>query len=282
MRHRETQSLHTHTHTPSKQISIMGNGHSNSGTNKSTNQHVDTSQSQQHEEPKKRTPLQDLPTSSTRNNANQHSNIVGDAIPSKKEQQQKKEKKNFLFFPQTPQQKDEEDRSTLRTEQDPLLPSTSIPTPTTTQQVAALTNPLIDNTQATAVAVASAQIINESASQIKKATSATGFLTFRTLGLMGGIAMILSNFAGVIDRFMSFQFASGLSAFYGIFFGILSKLRLFRLNSIYFLGDHLKLDILIHFNYSSIQYNLSCVIRNAQSILWVFGWTNECYNTMVL
>jgi hypothetical protein len=86
---------------------------------------------------------------------------------------------------------------------------------------------LVTSAQATAVATIGAGLINETSDKLKKA-KADGPLTFRTLGLLGGLAMILSNGLGIFDRFFSFKFAGSLVAAYGLFFGIISKLLVER------------------------------------------------------
>jgi hypothetical protein len=82
--------------------------------------------------------------------------------------------------------------------------------------------PLISTSQAQVAAVAGASAINEAGKKIKNATQ-DGPLTFRIMGLIGGIAMIVSNGLGIVDRFMSFNFTGSLTAIYGCLFGIMSK-----------------------------------------------------------
>jgi hypothetical protein len=82
--------------------------------------------------------------------------------------------------------------------------------------------PLVSNAQAGAVASGAATLINQSAAKIKKARM-EGPLTFRTLGFIGGLAMIVSNALGIFDRFFSFNFSGSLTAVYGVLFGVLSK-----------------------------------------------------------
>ena len=72
------------------------------------------------------------------------------------------------------------------------------------------------------VASGTATLINASADKIKNAKK-DGPLTFRTLGFIGGLAMILSNGLGIIDRFFSFNFTGSMIAIYGVVFGVLSK-----------------------------------------------------------
>eukprot|EP00934_Nitzschia_sp_Nitz4_P003910 Nitzschia sp. Nitz4//scaffold32_size149145//59066//59968//NITZ4_002877-RA/size149145-augustus-gene-0.36-mRNA-1//1//CDS//3329548063//3900//frame0 len=80
--------------------------------------------------------------------------------------------------------------------------------------------PLVTSDQAGAVASGAATIINQSAAKIKKAR-VDGPLTFRTLGFIGGLAMIVSNGLGILDRFFSFNITGSLTAFYGVIFGVL-------------------------------------------------------------
>jgi hypothetical protein len=82
---------------------------------------------------------------------------------------------------------------------------------------------MVSAAQANLVASGAASLINQSADKIKKAKM-DGPLSFRTLGFLGGLAMILSNGLGIIDRFFSFNFTGALLAIYGLLFGILSKL----------------------------------------------------------
>jgi hypothetical protein len=87
---------------------------------------------------------------------------------------------------------------------------------TTSQEVEPLLNPQI----AAAAAVSGAGFINSSTEKIKKAR-AEGPLTFRTLGFLGGLAMIISNGLAILDRFFSFNFAGAMIAFYGVLFGVI-------------------------------------------------------------
>ncbi|KAG7342299.1 COPI associated protein [Nitzschia inconspicua] len=90
--------------------------------------------------------------------------------------------------------------------------------------------PLISSSQAQVAAAAGVSVINEASSKIKKATQ-DGPLTFRILGFIGGIAMIVSNGLGIVDRFMSFNFTGSLVAIYGCLFGIM--ITLLEMPSIY-------------------------------------------------
>jgi len=80
--------------------------------------------------------------------------------------------------------------------------------------------PLLDASVVGAAAVSGAGIVNATSSKIKKAR-ADGPLTFRMLGFLGGIAMIISNGIAILERFFSFHFANCLIAIYGVCFGIL-------------------------------------------------------------
>lgn len=82
--------------------------------------------------------------------------------------------------------------------------------------------PLISAGQAQVAAMAGANMINEGASKIKKARM-DGPMTFRALGFLGGLAMIVSNGLGIVDRFMSFNFTGSLIAIYGCLFGLMSE-----------------------------------------------------------
>jgi hypothetical protein len=86
--------------------------------------------------------------------------------------------------------------------------------------VATTTTPLINPQTATAAAVTGAGFINAATSQIQKAHS-DGPFTFRILGLIGGIAMVVSNGIAILDRFFSFNFTGAIIAVYGVFFGII-------------------------------------------------------------
>lgn len=83
-------------------------------------------------------------------------------------------------------------------------------------------SPLVTSEQAGAVATGAASLINQSADKIKKAKM-EGPLTFRTMGFIGGLAMIVSNGLGIVDRFFSFNFTGCLIAVYGVLFGVLSE-----------------------------------------------------------
>lgn len=82
--------------------------------------------------------------------------------------------------------------------------------------------PLISSSQAQVAAAAGAGAINAATAKIKKA-SQDGPLSFRILGFIGGIAMIVSNGLGIVDRFMSFNFTGSLVAIYGCLFGVMSE-----------------------------------------------------------
>lgn len=80
--------------------------------------------------------------------------------------------------------------------------------------------PLLNSQVAAAAAVSGATFVNESADKIKKAR-ASGPLTFRMLGFLGGLAMCVSNGLAIVDRFFGFNFAGSLIAVYGVMFGII-------------------------------------------------------------
>lgn len=84
--------------------------------------------------------------------------------------------------------------------------------------------PLIITPQtAASAAVAGANYVNETASQVQQAR-ADGPLTFRMLGFLGGLAMIVSNAIAPLERFFSFNFVGAMIAVYGFLFGILITL----------------------------------------------------------
>lgn len=85
------------------------------------------------------------------------------------------------------------------------------------------TTPLISAQSASAAAATGAGLINAASSQILKA-QAEGPFTFRILGFIGGLAMIVSNGIAILDRFFSFNFAGAMIAIYGVFFGIIIAL----------------------------------------------------------
>ncbi len=88
--------------------------------------------------------------------------------------------------------------------------------------MSAESTPLVTQEQAGAIATGTASLINQSADKIKKARM-DGPFTFRTLGFIGGLAMVVSNGLGIVDRFFSFNFTGSLIAIYGVLFGVLSK-----------------------------------------------------------
>jgi hypothetical protein len=71
-----------------------------------------------------------------------------------------------------------------------------------------------------AAATAGAGFLNASAAKIQKAR-ADGPLTFRMLGFIGGLAMIVSNGIAILERFFSFNFTGAIIAIYGVMFGII-------------------------------------------------------------
>lgn len=80
--------------------------------------------------------------------------------------------------------------------------------------------PLITAAAAQTAAIASVAVINQAGSKIKKA-SQNGPLTFRMMGFVGGIAMVISNGLAILDRFMGFNWPGALIAFYECIFGIM-------------------------------------------------------------
>jgi hypothetical protein len=82
--------------------------------------------------------------------------------------------------------------------------------------------PLISSSQAQVAAAAGASVINAAGGKIIQATQ-DGPLSFRIMGFIGGMAMIVSNGLGIVDRFMSFNFTGSLIAIYGCLFGIMSE-----------------------------------------------------------
>lgn len=82
------------------------------------------------------------------------------------------------------------------------------------------TAPLISAQAATAMATTGASFVNDASAKIQ-AARADGPLTFRMLGFIGGLAMIVSNGLAILERFFSFSFASALIAIYGVFFGVI-------------------------------------------------------------
>ena len=81
----------------------------------------------------------------------------------------------------------------------------------------------INAQHASAAAATGAGLINAATSHIVQA-QADGPFTFRILGLMGGLAMIVSNGIAILDRFFSFNFTGAMIAIYGVFFGVIITL----------------------------------------------------------
>lgn len=79
--------------------------------------------------------------------------------------------------------------------------------------------PLLDSATATSAAVTGAGILNASAQHIRDAR-ADGPLTFRVLGFLGGIAMVISNALAITERFFGFNWGRCIIAIYGVFFGL--------------------------------------------------------------
>lgn len=73
---------------------------------------------------------------------------------------------------------------------------------------------------ATAAASSGLSFLNAAGSKILKARD-EGPLTFRMLGLIGGLAMMVSNGFSVLSRFFSFNFTGALIALYCVCFGAL-------------------------------------------------------------
>ena len=82
--------------------------------------------------------------------------------------------------------------------------------------------PLLSAQSAAAATAAGVAFVNASADKIAKA-KADGPFTFRTLGFIGGLAMVSSNIFGISDRFFSFNWSGAVTGTYCILFGILSK-----------------------------------------------------------
>ena len=80
--------------------------------------------------------------------------------------------------------------------------------------------PLISSQAATAAATSGVSFLNAASAKINQAR-AEGPLTFRMLGFIGGLAMIVSNGLAILERFFSFNFAGALIAIYGVFFGVI-------------------------------------------------------------
>ena len=83
--------------------------------------------------------------------------------------------------------------------------------------------PLLSTGAIGAAAASGAGLINTGAQKIQEARR-DGPLTFRMLGFLGGLAMIISNGLAIMERFFSFNFARALIAIYGVFFGIIITL----------------------------------------------------------
>jgi COPI associated protein len=80
--------------------------------------------------------------------------------------------------------------------------------------------PLIGTQAATAAATTGVSFLNAAGAKIIQARD-EGPLTFRMLGFIGGLAMIVSNGLAILERFFSFNFAGSLIAVYGVFFGVI-------------------------------------------------------------
>ena len=80
--------------------------------------------------------------------------------------------------------------------------------------------PLLSSSAVSAAASTGASFVNAGAEKIQAARR-EGPLTFRMLGFLGGLAMIISNGLSILERFFSFNFAGCLLAVYGVFFGVI-------------------------------------------------------------
>ena len=79
---------------------------------------------------------------------------------------------------------------------------------------------LIDSAVVSTVAATGSDFIHHAAQTIQKAQQ-DGPLTFRMMGFLGGLAMIVSNAFAIFERFFSFNFAQSLIAIYGVLFGVI-------------------------------------------------------------
>lgn len=83
---------------------------------------------------------------------------------------------------------------------------------------------ILDNRETAATANRLAQtgtdVVNETAGKIRK-LNAEGPYSFRVLGLLGGIAMIVTNALAVLPRFLTLNFTGAIIALYCVLFGIM-------------------------------------------------------------
>jgi hypothetical protein len=82
------------------------------------------------------------------------------------------------------------------------------------------TRALLDAGVVSTAATGGANFFNHAAQTIQQAQT-EGPLTFRILGFLGGLAMIVSNGLAILERFFSFSFARSLMAVYGVIFGVI-------------------------------------------------------------
>jgi hypothetical protein len=134
--------------------------------------------------------------------------------------------------------------------------------------------PLITSSQAQVAAAAGASAINAASSKIKQATQ-DGPLTFRIMGFIGGIAMIVSNGLGIVDRFMSFNFTGSLIAIYGCLFGIMSECEFTQERCFCLLLVNVQANdfVLVH--------PCSHTVGNAKCLLLQI-WQRQCQHSILL
>lgn len=82
------------------------------------------------------------------------------------------------------------------------------------------TKRLLDSGVVSAVATTGANFVNNAAQTLQQERK-EGPLTFRVMGFLGGLAMIVSNGLAILERFFSFNFARSLIAIYGVIFGVI-------------------------------------------------------------
>lgn len=90
----------------------------------------------------------------------------------------------------------------------------------TTTMVTTTSTPLISPDTASAAASTGLSFLNAAHQKILAACT-EGPFTFRMLGFLGGLAMIVSNALSILSRFFAFNFAGALLAMYGVCFGVL-------------------------------------------------------------
>lgn len=79
---------------------------------------------------------------------------------------------------------------------------------------------LLDSEVVSAATTTGAGLVNNAARTIQQARN-EGPLTFRTMGFIGGLAMIVSNALVIVERFFSFNFSRSLISIYGVIFGFI-------------------------------------------------------------